>query len=106
MRWAERTAKPAECKELGRLFCWRGAAPMGRPLSKGWSSMAEIRKVGIPSVSSVLTLAANRINGSLAGEDIAAADACYIDDAGRVWRSRGAAPGPTADVRGFAATAA
>ena len=68
--------------------------------------MAEIRKVGIPSVSSVLTLSANRISGSLAGEDIAAADACYLDQAGRVWRSRGAAPGPTADVRGFAAAAA
>ena len=68
--------------------------------------MAEIRKVGTPSVSSVLTLPANRIVGARAGENIAAGDACYIDGTGRVQRSSGAAPGPAADVRGFAATAA
>ena len=68
--------------------------------------MAEIRKVGTPSVSSVLTLAANRLAGARAGEDIAAGDACYIDGAGWVQRSSGAAPGLAADVRGFAATAA
>jgi hypothetical protein len=68
--------------------------------------MAEIQMIGTPSVSSVLTLPANRIVGARAGEDIAAGDACYLDDAGRVQRSRGAAAGPSADVRGFAAAAA
>ena len=68
--------------------------------------MAEIHKIGTPSVSSVLTLAANRIAGVRAGEDIEAGDACYIDSTGQVQRSRGAAPGPGADVRGVAATAA
>jgi hypothetical protein len=54
-------------------------------------------------VLSVLTLAANRINGARAGEAIAAGDACYIDGAGLVRRSIAAAPGEAADVRGFAA---
>src|SRR6266487_4079718 len=68
--------------------------------------MAEITRVGIPAVLSVLTLAANRINGSLAGEDLAAGDACYIDSDGKVHRSSGATAGDAADVRGFATTEA
>jgi hypothetical protein len=68
--------------------------------------MAEITRVGIPAVLSVLTLAANRINGSLAGEDIAAGDACYIDSDGKVHRSSGSTAGDAADVRGFATTEA
>ena len=68
--------------------------------------MAEIMKAGTPSVVSALTLAANRINGSLAGEAIAAGDACYVDSDGRAYRSIGAAVGEAADVRGFAAAAA
>jgi hypothetical protein len=67
--------------------------------------MAEIQKVGTPSVSSVLTLPANRLLGARAGEDLAAGDACYVDGAGWVQRSHGAVPGPAADVRGFAASA-
>src|ERR671931_136367 len=55
--------------------------------------MAEIMKAGTPSVVSALTLAANRINGSLAGEAIAAGDACYVDGAGRAYRSIGSTVG-------------
>ena len=40
--------------------------------------MAEITKAGTPAVTSALVLGANRIGGRLAGEDIAAGDACYI----------------------------
>src|SRR5437764_13945298 len=68
--------------------------------------MAEITRVGTPAVLSVLTLAANRINGSPAGEDLAAGDACYIGSDGKVRRSSGAAAGDAADVRGFATTEA
>jgi hypothetical protein len=68
--------------------------------------MAEITKVGIPSVLSALTLASNRINGSLAGEDIAAGDACCVNGDGKVHRSIGATVGEAADVRGFATAAA
>ena len=68
--------------------------------------MAEITRVGIPAVLSVLTLAANRISGSLAGEDVAAGDACYIGSDGKVRRSSGAAAGDAADVRGFVTTEA
>ena len=64
--------------------------------------MLEITKVGTPVVLSALALAANRINGSLAGEDIAAGDACTIAGDGKVYRSLGAAAGEAADVRGFA----
>ena len=65
--------------------------------------MAEIKKAGTPSVSSALTLVANRINGLLAGEDIAAGDACHIGGSGKVYRSIGAIADEAADVRGFAA---
>ena len=68
--------------------------------------MAEIAKAGRPAVVSVLMLGANRINDVPAGEDVASGDACYIDPAGRVRRSIGAAAGAAADVRGFAAAAA
>ncbi len=65
--------------------------------------MAEIRKVGSPLVTSALTLAANRINGTTAGEGIQAGDACHISSNGQVYRSIGSAAGDLADVRGFAA---
>ncbi len=68
--------------------------------------MGEITKLGTPSVSSALALAANRISGVLAGEDIAAGDACHIDGDGKVRRSLGATADQAADVRGFAATEA
>ncbi|MBA2449714.1 MAG: hypothetical protein H0V51_16960 [Chloroflexi bacterium] len=65
--------------------------------------MTEITKAGTPSVSSALTLPANRINGLLAGEDIAAGDACHIGGNGKAYRSIGAIVDEAADVRGFAA---
>ena len=68
--------------------------------------MTEITKVGTPSVTSALTLAANRISGVRAGEDIAAGDACHIKGDGTVYRSSGATTGEAADVRGFAAAEA
>ncbi len=68
--------------------------------------MVEITRAGTPSVLSVLPLAANRITGVLAGEDIAAGDACYIDRNVWVYRSIGAAADAAADVRGFATAVA
>ena len=68
--------------------------------------MAEIERVGTPAVLFVLPLAANRISGLLAGEDIAAGDACYIKgngkSKGKAYRSIGATADEAADVRGFA----
>ena len=40
--------------------------------------MAEIARAGTPAVLLALPLAADRIGGARAGEDIAAGDACYI----------------------------
>ena len=68
--------------------------------------MAEITKAGTPAVTSALVLGANRIGGRLAGEDIAAGDACYIKGNREVYRSVGAASGEAADVRGFAVAGA
>ena len=70
--------------------------------------MAEISKAGIPSLSTVLPDAANRIAGDIfAGENLGACDACYINPAdGKVYRSNGAAVNAAAKVRGFSATTA
>ncbi len=69
--------------------------------------MAEIAKTGIPSLASQTPPANNKVTGLLAGEDIAAGDACRIDPvAGRVFRSSGAAAGANAKVRGYAQIAA
>lgn len=65
--------------------------------------MAEIAKSGTPSYSSVVPSQALTLNGLLAGETIAAADACYIKAAdGRVWKATGAAANAAALVAGFA----
>jgi hypothetical protein len=40
------------------------------------------------------------------GEDIAAGDACYVKNDGKIWRSTGAAANAAAKVRGFAPYAA
>ena len=66
--------------------------------------MSEIAKRRVPSVGSVLMLGSHRIDGAPAGEAIASGDACYVDAAGRVRRSLGAAGGEAADVRGFDVT--
>lgn len=69
--------------------------------------MADIAKSGTPSVSSVLPGQDKTISGLLAGEAIAAGDACYIKSAdGKVWKATGAAANAAAKVDGFAAFAA
>lgn len=69
--------------------------------------MAEIAKSGVPSYSSVTPPQSATIVGLLAGEAIAAGDACYIRAAdGRVMLATGAANTAPADVAGFAFTAA
>lgn len=68
--------------------------------------MGDIAKSGTPSLSTVQPQPANRISGLLAGEAIAAGDACYIKSDGLVWKATGAAANAAAKVRGFAAEAA
>lgn len=68
--------------------------------------MAEIAKSGNPSLASVLPPQSQTISGLLAGEAIAAGDACYIKSDGKIWRSTGAAANAAAEVHGFAAQAA
>ncbi len=68
--------------------------------------MAAIAKSGTPSMSSVLPPQNNQIAGLLAGDAIAAGDACYVNSSGVVIRSTGAAANAAAKVRGFAAAAA
>ncbi len=68
--------------------------------------MPALAKSGTPSLSTTLPCAAHKITGLLAGEDIAAGDACYIKSDGKVWRSSGAAANAAAVVDGFAAIAA
>lgn len=69
--------------------------------------MAELTKSGTPSYSSVTPPQSDTIVGLRAGEDIAAADACYIKAAdGLVYKATGAANNAAADVAGFAFTAA
>lgn len=69
--------------------------------------MAEIAKSGTPSYSSIAPPQSSTIVGLLAGEAIAAGDACRINAAdGRVYRASGAAANANARVSGFAAVAA
>lgn len=69
--------------------------------------MAEIAKSGTPSLASVLPPQNNQIAGLLAGEAIAAGDACRVNASdGRVYRSSGAAATTAANVHGYAAEAA
>ncbi len=69
--------------------------------------MAEIAKSGTPSLATVgPDPGACKLPTLLAGENIAAGDACYIKSDGLVWRSNGASIAPAAKVRGFAPTKA
>lgn len=68
--------------------------------------MAEIAKSGTPSLSTTLPCPAHSISGLLAGEAIAAGDACYIASTGLAMRTSGAAANAAAKCRGFAAAAA
>lgn len=68
--------------------------------------MAEISKSGTPSLASVTPPQSSQHAGLLAGEAIAAGDACYVKSDGKVWKSTGAAANAAAKVRGWAAEAA
>lgn len=65
--------------------------------------MAVIAKSGTPSLSSVLPGQDKTISGLLAGEAIAAGDACYIASDGTVMKSNGTSANAAAKVDGFAA---
>lgn len=70
--------------------------------------MAAVSKSGTPSLATI-TPGHDCFVGSnlVAGEDIAAGDACYIKAAdGRVWRSNGTAATEPSKTHGFAAKAA
>jgi hypothetical protein len=69
--------------------------------------MADIAKAGTPSLTTHTPPPNSQLgNQGLAGEAIAAWDACYIKNDGTVWRATGAAATAPARVRGFAAAAA
>lgn len=68
--------------------------------------MAQVAKSGTPSLASVNPPQNCQIAGLLAGEAIAAGDACYIKSDGKIWKSTGAAANAAAKVDGFAATTA
>lgn len=65
--------------------------------------MAAIAKSGTPSLSTATPSQEHQITGLLAGEAIAAGDACYIKSDGTVGLATGAAADAKARVRGFAA---
>lgn len=67
--------------------------------------MAAVSKSGTPSLSTLLPCPAHQISGLIAGEALAAGDACYIKNDGLVYRSTGAAANAAAVVVGFAAQA-
>lgn len=64
--------------------------------------MADIAKSGTPSLASLLLPANDKHTGLYAGEAIAAMDACYIKNDGKIWRSTGAAANAAAVVDGYA----
>lgn len=68
--------------------------------------MAVIAKSGSPSLSSLnLDPGAQKLPPLIAGEALAAGDACYVKASdGLVYRSTGAAANAAAKVRGFAPT--
>jgi len=68
--------------------------------------MSAIAKSGTPSLSSMnLDPGAQKLPALIAGEALAAGDACYIKASdGLVYRSTGAAANAAAKVRGFAPT--
>ncbi len=68
--------------------------------------MAAVAKSGTPSMSSLLNPANTQLSGLLAGEAIAAFDACYINSDGKVYKATGAAANAAAKVRGYAPIAA
>ena len=56
----------------------------------------------LPSPASTLWPSNDQINELRAGEALAAGDACYIKNDGKIWRSTGVAVGAAAVVDGYA----
>jgi len=67
--------------------------------------MADVAKSGTPSLATATTQV-NSLSGLLAGEALAAGDACYIKSDGKVWKATGAAANAAARVFGYACAAA
>jgi hypothetical protein len=66
--------------------------------------MAAVSKSGAPSISTMVPCPAHQLSGLIAGEAIAAGDACYIKGSdGKVYLATGAAANAAAVVSGFAA---
>jgi hypothetical protein len=68
--------------------------------------MAQVTKVGTPSLSTVTPCPAHHISGLVAGEAIAAGDLVYIKSDGKVWLSDGGAADAEAKVAGMVLQAA
>ncbi len=66
--------------------------------------MADIAKSGTPSLASIGPIpGANKLPTLVAGENIAAGDACYVKSDGKIWRAAGgAALAASTVVDGFA----
>lgn len=67
--------------------------------------MATIAKSGTPSLSTLNPPNTCKISGLLAGEAIAAGDACYIKSDGLIWLATGAAANAAARFKGLAGIA-
>lgn len=67
--------------------------------------MAAVAKSGLPSVATTVYCPAHEIPDLVAGEALAAGDACYIKSDGKAWKSTGAAANAAAKVDGYAPTA-
>jgi hypothetical protein len=65
--------------------------------------MAAVAKSGTPSLSTMVPCPAHQLSGKIAGEAIAAGDACYLKSDGKIWLATGAAATAPAQVSGFAA---
>jgi hypothetical protein len=68
--------------------------------------MAEVSKGVTPSLSTPVPRPPDLIVGLIAGEDIAAGDAVYLKNDGKIWKATGAAANAAAKVIGFATGAA
>jgi hypothetical protein len=68
--------------------------------------MAAVAKSGTPSIATVVPCSAHRVSGLLAGEALAAGDACRIHTDGKAYKSTGAAANASARVHGYASMAA
>lgn len=63
--------------------------------------MADITRVGTPSLSTTVPCPAHHISGLLAGETISAGMPCYVASTGKVMKSIGTAANAAAKVDGW-----